>query len=1106
MTQDNTPRDLISIVIPVYNTGKYLINCLQSCMDQTYSNVEIIVVDDHSTDPVTLSILKDFEQKDPRFRMIYCSVNRGQSYCRNLGVKECKGKYFAFVDSDDYLMPEFAEKMYAGILEFDTDFVICDISKDFNDPSIHQLRKGFKVNNFESQFNLIHARDRTVIKTSILMKQDCLAVFPATCYGKLFNVERYRASGVAFAEGEDARHCEDQDWKVNVLIHLKDCLILKFVGYMRVVRLGSVGSPSLDGYRCGISADYRFYMLVKDLECFNTYAITLLRSMFDDASNQSRYTGDFNERQQIIPFLSKYLEKCDPSLTLNPYLYSSIGSIGWYDFFQFMDSHPLGLMYFSVNPLHDVLSTDCTYVRELFECLASQGMQITSFNGSCSDHKSAARLVADIQKDFLKGQSEDDQAKSSVYKSSLFLFKDNGVTYIAARTSTTPPETFTNVDKLVLIHGVQKGFENSFKVSRAFDPLPPGSESVYSDIASLVEGTQNTYLLRQKYKKHEGNLDKDKKKKRRPREIERLMRAHIIMVSGGDLVTQQVCRLLQTAGCKVIYFINSESALPFTTLPQLDSAALAYLASVGTPTSDSAAASAANPAAANAGTQSGSAAEAQAQAGTGDGSQAQAGTQADAVAQALEENAQVAGIASIVKLSQNLVPADLDALIEALNEQSKLNHEFDVAVISLEAAKKRIRHAQIDKEEKIAELKKAKNLADDEELDDETVAQMFSNEPEDKTKRVPTTEELENMEKAVKENEQKLREIALKVAKLRANTLSVPSLSKVDPNYLFAPQEFDAVVSFTPELAKRFEQMYGVKAQALGYLLNPVVNQVVGKDTADTSEIAESEAQAAAESEAEGKGKTQASQGTDVAAGTCGSSVCGTCGAGAKAGTVAESEGGAKAKAGKLITFPHPVLENGLAIFIKLMQAYTQRHPEAKFLVVQEPEDNFVQDIAKLHDGQGKTLAQLKLNLSAMSVASSKKFNPISVCTETQVLLKLGLNEQAAISNIPEALINHIPVLATNQPRYAAMLQNAGKLLSIPASTLKDPSCLPSDEEILPYVEALEALVQGDYTAQCQNAAEQFDYRKNVEAWSKLLYEVVGRPFTHNHPGDERHL
>ena len=91
---------LFSIIIPVYNSEKYLFQCIQSVLNQKYSNVEIIIVDDCSTDK-SLTIIRSFAKRYNNIKIICNKKNEGVSVCRNKGISNAVGKYIIFLDSDD---------------------------------------------------------------------------------------------------------------------------------------------------------------------------------------------------------------------------------------------------------------------------------------------------------------------------------------------------------------------------------------------------------------------------------------------------------------------------------------------------------------------------------------------------------------------------------------------------------------------------------------------------------------------------------------------------------------------------------------------------------------------------------------------------------------------------------------------------------------------------------------------------------------------------------------------------------------------------------------------------------------------------------------------
>lgn len=114
----------VSVIVPVYNTEKYLKRCFDALMGQTLEDIEVIAVNDGSTDN-SMSILKEYEEKFPQKIRILSKENGGQATARNLGIKESTGEYIGFADSDDYVDQTMFQKMYELAKKQDADLVEC---------------------------------------------------------------------------------------------------------------------------------------------------------------------------------------------------------------------------------------------------------------------------------------------------------------------------------------------------------------------------------------------------------------------------------------------------------------------------------------------------------------------------------------------------------------------------------------------------------------------------------------------------------------------------------------------------------------------------------------------------------------------------------------------------------------------------------------------------------------------------------------------------------------------------------------------------------------------------------------------------------------------
>ena len=112
----------ISVILPIYNVKKYVRQCLNSVLKQTLEEIEIICIDDGSTDGST-EILKEYEKKDSRIRAFY-RKNQGAGAARNYGIQQARGKYLSFLDSDDFFESDMLELAYEKAEKYNTDIVL----------------------------------------------------------------------------------------------------------------------------------------------------------------------------------------------------------------------------------------------------------------------------------------------------------------------------------------------------------------------------------------------------------------------------------------------------------------------------------------------------------------------------------------------------------------------------------------------------------------------------------------------------------------------------------------------------------------------------------------------------------------------------------------------------------------------------------------------------------------------------------------------------------------------------------------------------------------------------------------------------------------------
>ena len=185
MSETAAPEPLVSVVIPVYNAEKYLRETLDCVCNQTLRNIEIICVDDGSTDS-SQDILQEYAARDPRFRILH-QQNQYAGVARNNGMAAARGKYLSFLDADDLFEPDMLEKMSARAEETGAEMVCCDVDS-FTDGA-RQLRP---------MSRLVHelaARFRDVFRPATALGSGLFRAFVPAPWNKLFQANYARNTG-----------------------------------------------------------------------------------------------------------------------------------------------------------------------------------------------------------------------------------------------------------------------------------------------------------------------------------------------------------------------------------------------------------------------------------------------------------------------------------------------------------------------------------------------------------------------------------------------------------------------------------------------------------------------------------------------------------------------------------------------------------------------------------------------------------------------------------------------------------------------------------------------------------------------------------------------
>lgn len=212
----------ISIIVPVYKAEKYLAECVDSILNQTYRNLEVILVDDGSPDNCP-KICDGFAAKDARVRVIH-KENGGVSTARNAGLDAASGEYVTFVDSDDYIDASMYENMMDIVRTYSCDIVMCDCVKEYGDHQTlytHNIRPGF--------YNI--SQLRAEYYPHLLMMEN--VEYPATISNWLLLFRRNLATEIRYLTG--VRYSEDLLFGAQLMYNAHSFYYMKGQAYYHYV-------------------------------------------------------------------------------------------------------------------------------------------------------------------------------------------------------------------------------------------------------------------------------------------------------------------------------------------------------------------------------------------------------------------------------------------------------------------------------------------------------------------------------------------------------------------------------------------------------------------------------------------------------------------------------------------------------------------------------------------------------------------------------------------------------------------------------------------------------------------------------------------------------
>lgn len=427
--------DLVSIIIPTYNTlSNYLTDCLDSCLNQTHSNLEILVVDDNSNDPTTLSLLQEYAQRDPRIHVIYQKENHGQANSRNIAIDMCHGKYFTMIDHDDLLCPDFIERCVAALHQTSADFAMSHIvtfrdSDNASCDSVEQMlvehRKSYgdpvPSNDKHDKWNLF-GRDNSVLSLKLITTMGRLFYLPAAVYGKVFDTQKYKDAGMRLDPSEEMRNVEDEDWLMNVALKLNNFVLLDFYGVKHRISITAASTGSARYYQQSLNAAVRRYELLGNAGVGALYYNAILKHALECVSRICGFTSKQAERNQQWALMQPKLAKL---------FYPLCPHQGSYDVgFNYNLSQVYKCLYPQAPHAIFVSQTNINCNLELkqrLESFAYQGLRIEGITLTFNRQPQMVTPLNQIYQILLKSLPEEQHKHFLSYP--LNSIQDNGVTY-----------------------------------------------------------------------------------------------------------------------------------------------------------------------------------------------------------------------------------------------------------------------------------------------------------------------------------------------------------------------------------------------------------------------------------------------------------------------------------------------------------------------------------------------------------------------------------------------------------------------------------------------------------------------------------------------------
>lgn len=292
---------LITVIVPIYNVEKYIKQCLDSLVNQTYENLEIICVDDCGNDG-SMDIVKKYANEDSRIKILKQNENKGCGEARNLGIDNASGEYIYFIDSDDFVEKNYIKEL-VNIIEKENVDLVCNVN----------ILKYYGENDFKNK--QLKDKNQFILDKKLEWNDKLLKVLPISAWCKLYKTDLLKKNKIYFADNK--LKFEDFYFWYILKNQLKNIYI--FYGSTYFYRQRNDSTMSVNKYNKNDCFDSLYiieliYKYYKENNVLNKYSIPF--------SWLNKYFKKMNNKSEFFILIKKFFNTMKDDIFKNENIYN----------------------------------------------------------------------------------------------------------------------------------------------------------------------------------------------------------------------------------------------------------------------------------------------------------------------------------------------------------------------------------------------------------------------------------------------------------------------------------------------------------------------------------------------------------------------------------------------------------------------------------------------------------------------------------------------------------------------------------------------------------------------------------------------------------------